>query len=183
MNNNLLVLPCNSRTLRSTLHVWLDAFPEDFRDPPDYPLLNQFLTFCEQHAKDSEIHFKVKHRMERLIKHPEPGKRKRDNNSLFPSTFPFISCVLYLKFLSDQSPSMQRILATNADLAYSSHGELNGGSAVNGICLNGSLSGNDQGGETSLHTIFLELPEKHMAEQLTKLDTVCSYQMTHSLHT
>ena len=64
-----------SRTLRSTLHVWLDAFPEDFRDPPEYPLLNQFLTFCEQHAKDSEIHFKVKHRMERLIKHPEPGKR------------------------------------------------------------------------------------------------------------
>ena len=76
---------------------------------------------------------------------------------------------------------MQRILATNADLAYSSHGESNGGSAVNGICLNGSLSGNDQGGETSLHTIFLELPEKHMAEQLTKLDTVFIKQMTHSL--
>jgi ral guanine nucleotide dissociation stimulator-like 1 len=53
--------------------VWLDAFPDDFRDPPDYPLLNQFLLFCEQHAKDSELHFKVKHRMERLIKNPEPS--------------------------------------------------------------------------------------------------------------
>lgn len=75
---------------------------------------------------------------------------------------------------------MQRILATNADLAYSSHGELNGGSAVNGICLNGS-SGSDQG-ETSLHAIFLELPEKHMAEQLTKLDTVFIPNDTFSLH-
>jgi hypothetical protein len=88
--------------------------------------------------------------------------------------------MFYFEFLSDQSPSMQRILATNADLAYSSHGELNGGSAVNGICLNGS-SGSDQG-ETSLHAIFLELPEKHMAEQLTKLDTVFIPNDTFSLH-
>ncbi|XP_032792835.2 ral guanine nucleotide dissociation stimulator-like 1 isoform X2 [Daphnia magna] len=128
----------HKKTLRSTLHVWLDAFPDDFRDPPDYPLLNQFLVFCEQHAKDSELHFKVKHRMERLIKNPEP---------------------------IDQSPSIQRILATNPDLTYSGN-DTNGGSSVNGICNSG-----DHTADASLHAIFLELPEKHMAEQLTRLDT------------
>lgn len=51
--------------------MWLDAFPEDFRDPPNYPLLNQLLAFCEEHAKDSELHFKVKHRYDRLLKNPE----------------------------------------------------------------------------------------------------------------
>ena len=84
-----------SRTLRSTLHVWLDAFPEDFRDPPDYPLLNQFLSFCEQHAKDSELHFKVKHRMERLIKNPEPGELIRDDRSSFDDQQLLFTFVFY----------------------------------------------------------------------------------------
>lgn len=67
------------RTLRSALHVWLDAFPEDFRDPPHYPLLNQLLTFCEHQAKDTELHFKVKHRYERLVKNLEAGDTKLNN--------------------------------------------------------------------------------------------------------
>lgn len=66
----------------------------------------------------------------------------------------------------DQSPSIQRILATNPDLTYSGN-DTNGGSSVNGICNSG-----DNTADASLHAIFLELPEKHMAEQLTRLDTV-----------
>lgn len=62
------------RVLRSALHVWLDAFPEDFREPPDFCLLKQLAAFCEEQAKDTELHFKVKHRMERLINQPPPSK-------------------------------------------------------------------------------------------------------------
>ena len=65
----------------------------------------------------------------------------------------------------DQSPSIQRILATNPDLTYSGN-DSNCGSSVNGICNSGDTA------DASLHAIFLELSEKHMAEQLTRLDTV-----------
>jgi len=88
----------HQKVLRSALHVWLDAFPEDFREAPDFPLLKEFVTFCEGQARDTELHFKVKHRMERLISNPEP---------------------------SDLSPSLQRIVATNPDLSYGS--DANGG--------------------------------------------------------
>ena len=37
--------------------------------------------------------------------------------------------------------------------------------------LNGSANGED-GYDAALYAIFLEMPERHMAEQLTRLDTV-----------
>ncbi len=79
-------------------------------------------------------------------------------------------CVIFFFFsfrgvTVDQSPSIQRILATNPDLTYSGN-DSNGGSSVNGICNSGDSA------DASLHAIFLELSEKHMAEQLTRLDTV-----------
>jgi len=81
------------KVLRTALHVWLDAFPDDFREPPDFRLLKQLSAFCEELAKDTELHFKVKHRMERLINQPPPN---------------------------DQSPRLRRIVATNPDLTYPS---------------------------------------------------------------
>lgn len=63
------------RVLRSALHVWLDAFPDDFREPPDFCLLKKLAAFCEEQAKDTELHFKVKHRMDRLINQPPQSKR------------------------------------------------------------------------------------------------------------
>lgn len=148
------------RTLRSTLHVWLDAFPEDFRDPPDYQLLNQFLDFCERQAKDTELHFKVKHRMERLIKNPE--------NHL--SSLPI---------LDRSSPSSKRILnhhnselSFSPDAASSPAGLLkNGRSSSLGNGLSLSLCPADLN-ESGLHAAFLEMSERLMAEQLTRFDTV-----------
>ena len=106
--------------------------------------------------------------MERLIKNPEPSTWSvTSRNSFF---FPHVSWWLYVfvyfvfAVSVDQSPSIQRILATNPDLTYS--GSDSNGSSVNGICNGGD------GTEASLHAIFLELSEKHMAEQLTRLDTV-----------
>lgn len=121
------------KVLRSALHVWLDAFPEDFREPPDFCLLKQLAAFCEEQAKDTELHFKVKHRMERLINQPPPN---------------------------DQSPSLQRIVATNPDLSYPSD------------CNSGLLIG-CHSSESEVKTCgnFFAMKEKRIAEQLTRLDT------------
>ena len=47
------------KTLRLALHVWLDQFPEDFRDPPNYPCLSQLEAFCQRIMPGSELDEKV----------------------------------------------------------------------------------------------------------------------------
>ena len=47
------------KTLRQTLHVWLDQYPEDFQEPPNYPCLTQLETFCSRVMPDSELDLKV----------------------------------------------------------------------------------------------------------------------------
>ncbi|XP_049821858.1 ral guanine nucleotide dissociation stimulator-like 1 isoform X3 [Aethina tumida] len=53
------------KTLISALHVWLDSYPEDFRDPPNHPALCQLLNFCEDHLPATELEAKVRHRLHR----------------------------------------------------------------------------------------------------------------------
>lgn len=53
------------RTLISALHVWLDSYPEDFRDPPNHLALRQLLHFCEEYLPSTELDAKVRHRIER----------------------------------------------------------------------------------------------------------------------
>lgn len=48
------------------LHVWLDSFPDDFRDPPQHPALQQLQLFCKQHLPDSELAVKVRFRLDRF---------------------------------------------------------------------------------------------------------------------
>ena len=48
------------KTLRLALHVWLDQFPEDFRDPPNYPCLSQLESFCQKIMPGSELDEKVR---------------------------------------------------------------------------------------------------------------------------
>ena len=47
------------RTLRQTIHVWLDQYPEDFQEPPNYPCLSQLEAFCRRVMPDSELDQKV----------------------------------------------------------------------------------------------------------------------------
>lgn len=61
----LLFLKLVRRTLISALHVWLDSYPEDFRDPPNHPALCQLLNFCEDHLPATELEAKVRHRLHR----------------------------------------------------------------------------------------------------------------------
>ncbi|KAJ1521513.1 hypothetical protein ONE63_003178 [Megalurothrips usitatus] len=60
------VLDQHKKTLVVALHVWLDSFPEDFRDPPHHPNLQQMLLFCRQHLPDSELHVKARFRLDRF---------------------------------------------------------------------------------------------------------------------
>lgn len=57
-----------SRTLVLALHVWLDTYPEDFRQPVGYPSLRQMLDFTVQFLPGSELEAKVRHRLERFQK-------------------------------------------------------------------------------------------------------------------
>ena len=49
----------NLRTLRQAIHVWLDQYPEDFQEPPNYPCLSQLEGFCRRVMPDSELDQKV----------------------------------------------------------------------------------------------------------------------------
>lgn len=47
------------KTLVACLHVWLDSYPDDFRQPPHHPALQQLLAFTQLHLPGSELHSKV----------------------------------------------------------------------------------------------------------------------------
>ena len=55
------------RTLRQALHVWLDQFPDDFDDPPNYPCLTQLEAFCRRVLPNSELDIKVRSIFEVLL--------------------------------------------------------------------------------------------------------------------
>ncbi|XP_046676301.1 ral guanine nucleotide dissociation stimulator-like 1 isoform X2 [Homalodisca vitripennis] len=74
--NNELDLPemvsdQHRKTLVLALHVWLDSYPEDFRDPPLHATLYQLLYFAQTHLPDSELQLKVRHRLERFTREDE----------------------------------------------------------------------------------------------------------------
>jgi len=48
------------KTLRQALHVWLDQYPEDFREPPNFPCLSQLEDFVQRTMPNSELDVKVK---------------------------------------------------------------------------------------------------------------------------
>lgn len=70
---NNLYFPSSTccRALRLTLQVWLDAYPEDFRDPPDFPGLQQLRTFTQTHLPDSDLHIKVGYKLDKMKKEEE----------------------------------------------------------------------------------------------------------------
>ena len=47
------------KTLRQALHVWLDQFPEDFKEPPNFPCLSHLETFTRKVMPGSELDAKV----------------------------------------------------------------------------------------------------------------------------
>lgn len=51
------------KTLVACLHVWLDTYPEDFRQPPHHPAMQQLLAFTQRYLSGSELHTKVLHKL------------------------------------------------------------------------------------------------------------------------
>ncbi|XP_072156546.1 ral guanine nucleotide dissociation stimulator-like 1 isoform X2 [Bemisia tabaci] len=84
--NNELDLPevvteQHRKTLVLALHVWLDTYPEDFRDPPLHPTLHQLLFFTQHHLPGSELEAKVKHKLEKFTREDQ----LLESCSLFPN--------------------------------------------------------------------------------------------------
>ena len=52
--------------------VWLDSYPADFQDHPQYPLMQRILEFCRSYRPaTSELENKVTHRLEKFEKEEE----------------------------------------------------------------------------------------------------------------
>ena len=61
---------CNlfSRTIKSVLSVWMDTYPEDFREPPGYPCLHYLENFAKQNIPESDLSIRVRHKIEKFKK-------------------------------------------------------------------------------------------------------------------
>ncbi|XP_046485852.1 ral guanine nucleotide dissociation stimulator-like 1 isoform X1 [Neodiprion pinetum] len=51
------------KTLVQALHVWLDAYPGDWKSPPTHPLLVRLLDFTHRRLPSSELELKARHRL------------------------------------------------------------------------------------------------------------------------
>ncbi|XP_076041612.1 ral guanine nucleotide dissociation stimulator-like isoform X2 [Oratosquilla oratoria] len=61
----------HKKALRLTLQVWLDTYPDDFRDPPMFPALHQLLDFAKSHLPDSDLLIKIGYKLDRMKKEEE----------------------------------------------------------------------------------------------------------------
>ncbi|XP_070149087.1 ral guanine nucleotide dissociation stimulator-like 1 isoform X2 [Polyergus mexicanus] len=105
------------KTLIQALHVWLDAYPGDWKSPPNHPLLARLLDFTHRRLLGSELELKARHRLHRFQREDQID-----------------SCIVY---------------------------------------DNGRLPSRDSPDPMSDHWgnyIFPEVPHRHFAEQLTRMD-------------
>ncbi|XP_050439024.1 ral guanine nucleotide dissociation stimulator-like 1 isoform X2 [Adelges cooleyi] len=56
------------KTVISALHVWLDSYPEDFRDPPLHTCLRCLHSFTYSYLPKTELHIKATYRLDRYLK-------------------------------------------------------------------------------------------------------------------
>lgn len=56
------------RTVKSALHVWLDSYPEDFRDPPLHVCLKCLHSFTFTYLPKTELYIKVSYKLEKFLK-------------------------------------------------------------------------------------------------------------------
>ncbi|CAK9799395.1 Ral guanine nucleotide dissociation stimulator-like 1 [Anthophora quadrimaculata] len=54
------------KTLVQALHVWLDAYPGDWKSQPNHPLLSRLLDFTHRRLPGSELELKARHRLHRF---------------------------------------------------------------------------------------------------------------------
>ena len=55
------------KAIRTVLFVWLDAYPDDFDEPPNYPCLTSLKSFAAQHMQSSDVERCVQRCLRRYI--------------------------------------------------------------------------------------------------------------------
>lgn len=67
---------CLFRSLVQTLVVWLDMYPEDLYEPPQFSVLHQLVALAQaQLEPGSSLELRAKHRLQQFIaRDPEKGK-------------------------------------------------------------------------------------------------------------
>ncbi|XP_047357878.1 ral guanine nucleotide dissociation stimulator-like 1 isoform X3 [Vespa velutina] len=113
-NTGALTGEQHRKTLIQALHVWLDAYPGDWKTPPNHPLLARLLDFAHRRLPGSELELKARHRLHRFQREDQ------------------IDCVVY------------------------DNGRVHGSS--------------DSNGDQWTSYTFPEVPQRHFAEQLTRMD-------------
>lgn len=150
------------KTLRQALHVWLDQYPEDFREPPNFPCLSQLEAFVQRTMPDSELDMKLR-RIAKLLRDPDPpsachphqvrGFEQSDCSAtgLGPMSSPHGPPPLILKSASPMTHQNSFVMSNPI---------------YNKEARNAS-SGSHQ---WTPYSNFLDIPEQIFAQQLTKMD-------------
>jgi hypothetical protein len=161
----------NRKTLRQALHVWLDQYPEDFQEPPNYPCLSQLENFCSRVMPDSELDQKVRRKSEQLRRSAGQDKMPHSLKS---------------------SPLINQLLSTSTMATCHSSPEFNvksppsAASSVNGgrglshygpphyhyTNLLPHRQQQQQQHPLPPYADFLDIPEETFAKQLTRMDYV-----------
>ncbi|KAL5292180.1 RGL1 family protein [Megaselia abdita] len=135
----------HKKTLVSALHVWLDGFPEDWKEDN----LRDILTFAVKRLPRSELHTKVLHRLERLIRLQAQQQLQQQNQQHLQNQLH--QAAPHLQFSSIYPPDNSFFIDQFA-----------------GMCLAPAFRG-------PTHLLqayrFPHIPVKHFAEQLTRMDT------------
>jgi hypothetical protein len=145
------------RTLRQALHVWLDQFPDDFDDPPNYPTLTQLEAFCRRVLPNTELDIKV-HRKASQIRRPPEAPLYRLGYPVPPGSKP------------------PPLLLKSASLIHSNNNNVL--LSPNTKDLRGHHHHSSAGGHShpdshyQVYADFLEIPEAIFAHQLTRMDCV-----------
>lgn len=71
---NLYVNICNEnncvyfRCIKTVILVWLDSYPDDFHEPPNFPCLTSLIAFAKKFMSGSEVVNKANKAIENLCK-------------------------------------------------------------------------------------------------------------------
>ncbi|XP_026469790.1 ral guanine nucleotide dissociation stimulator-like 1 [Ctenocephalides felis] len=196
LEDNLTESEQHRKTLISALHVWLDSYPEDFKSANETlsPCLSHLLQFTTHYLPHSDLHAKISHRVnkiglksgsvENLLYAAIPknhscqnfGESQTvvDNGSIVYSTRNYAQLGMENFTFGVKSPPMTTYLPDTYVPDHRSHFVHEFSPEVAGLDLDIAGICLAPGMRTPLHTMqgyrFPNVPEKHFAEQLTRMD-------------
>jgi hypothetical protein len=67
--------------IKTVMYMWLDAYPDDFRELPNFPCLRHIITFSNTHMKDSDLAKRAQQKIDTFVKEDEPQGPVRGKDS------------------------------------------------------------------------------------------------------